>query len=75
VAHVLQQRPLEVQPGLLHHLLHLAELEHDRVLALVDGEERARRQENADHEERQYRAQNSHERLPAALIGRPDRGF
>jgi len=34
--HVLQQRPLEVQARLLDHVLHLAELEHDGILALVD---------------------------------------
>jgi hypothetical protein len=43
-AHVLHQRPLEVQPGLGDDLLHLAQLEDDGVLALVDGEHHGARQ-------------------------------
>ena len=64
VAHVLQQRPLEVQPRAVDHFLHLAELEHDRVLALIDGEHRAR------GDEREHR--DDGDDGPSALItGRP----
>src|SRR5262249_42774674 len=38
VLHVLDQGPFEMQAGLVDDLLELAELEHDRALALIDRE-------------------------------------
>ena len=35
-AHVLHQRQLEIQPGLLLHRDDFTQLEHQRILALID---------------------------------------
>jgi hypothetical protein len=67
-AHVLQQRPLEVQARAVHDFLHLAELEHDRVLALVDGEERARGEQRHHGEDRDDRTERFHRSLRSRFL-------
>ena len=52
IAHVLHQRHLEIKAGLGQHPLHFAQLEDERVLALIDGKDghRQHHQDGADDE-------------------------
>jgi hypothetical protein len=45
-----------MQARLLHHLFHFAQLEHDGVLALVDGVERARNEQRDHYQQREDRS-------------------
>ena len=45
---VLDERPLDLQAGLANDPPRLAELQHQRLLGLVDDEERAHREDAAD---------------------------
>jgi hypothetical protein len=45
---VLDERQLEMEPGLGHHPLGLAELQHERLLRLVHGKQGAHRHHD-DH--------------------------
>ena len=51
IAHILNHRPLEIEPGFADNFAHLTQLEDDCILALVDREDRGRkhRDERSNH--------------------------
>ena len=65
--HVLHYRHLEVQTGLEVGALHLAELEEDRHLALVDGEDAQSRQDPESGQQNQQRLDVHQRVLPSGL--------
>jgi hypothetical protein len=60
VLDVLHHRELEVQAGVGDHFDHLAQLELDRGLRLVDGEHRLRRHEDRGDDDGDERHRESH---------------
>src|ERR1700674_175744 len=60
IAYVLYQRNFEVQPRLLNHSNHFAELEHDSVLVLRDRKQRQRHHYQYPNRKHEKGAETSH---------------
>ncbi len=73
--HVLDERPLHVQPGLSDHAPHLAELQHESLLGLPDDEEGAGQQDAGrdQHDADDDKQAGVHRRRPA-LDADPETG-
>ena len=50
IAHVLNQGQLEVQAWIRNDLFDLTKLEHDCILALIDGKQRRRGDDHGEHQ-------------------------
>ncbi len=75
IAHVLHERHLEVQAGVLVDVDDLAQLELDRVLRLADGVDRLRRDEHQRDDEGEEGHGDSHFDVPSyrSRLRRPSR--